>query len=256
MSIKAIDKSSVHRICTGQVVLDLATAVKELVENGIDAKGTKVEVRLKEYGMESIEVSDNGAGVEPANYASLALRHHTSKLKDFADLAEMETFGFRGEALSALAALGDLTVTTRQADQDVATTLEFGPGGELLRQAATAREVGTTVCVSRLFHSLPVRHQEFKRNIKKEFSRLHDVLAGYSLVARDVRLTVSNTNKKGGRQNVLRTSGNGSLKDCISSVFGIRQLNGLEPVQARSGNNNPPPNRPPLPAGGSEQRAV
>ena len=89
--------------------------------------------------------------------------------------------------------------------------------------------------ISNLFQPLPVRHQEFKRNIKKEFSRLHDVLAGYSLVARDVRLAVSNTAKKAGRQNVLRTPGNGSLKDCISSVFGIRQLKNLEQMDARSG---------------------
>eukprot|EP01047_Picozoa_sp_COSAG01_P022536 COSAG01_NODE_1341_length_10644_cov_6.517728_1_plen_247_part_00 len=218
----------------GEARTDLPTTGAQ-IENGIDADATKIDVRLKEYGVDSIEVSDNGCGVEPSNYASLALRHHTSKLSKFSDLDAMETFGFRGEALSALAALGTLVVTTRQADQDVANTLEFGRGGELLKKTPAARGVGTTVIVSNLFQPLPVRHQEFKRNIKKEFSRLHDVLAGYSLVARDVRLAVSNTAKKAGRQNVLRTPGNGSLKDCISSVFGIRQLKNLEQMDAHSG---------------------
>ena len=232
--ITAIPRSSVHRICTGQVVLDLATAVKELVENAIDAGATKVDVRLKEYGMDQIEVADNGQGIAPANYESLALRHHTSKLASFEDLESMETFGFRGEALSALASLGVLSVTTRQAGQDVATALEFGRGGELLKRSPAAREAGTTATVAKIFSPLPVRHQEFKRNIKKEFSRLHDVLAGYCLVARDVRLTVTNVANKGGRQSVLKTLGNGSLKDTVSGVFGIRQLNTLQPLHAHS----------------------
>ena len=198
------------------------------------AGAKKVDVRLAEYGADRIEVADNGAGIAPANYESLALRHHTSKLSSFEDLESMETFGFRGEALSALASLGVLTVTTRQADQDVATTLEFGRGGELLKRAPAAREVGTTVTVAKIFSPLPVRHQEFKRNIKKEFSRLHDVLAGYSLVARNVRLTVTNVAKKGGRQSVIKTLGNGSLRDTVSSVFGIRQLNTLQELRAHS----------------------
>ena len=215
-------------------MLDLATAVKELVENSIDAGAKKVDVRLAEYGMDKIEVSDDGEGIAPANYESLALRHHTSKLSSFQDLENMETFGFRGEALSALAALGVLSITTRQAGQDVATTLEFSRGGELLKRAPAARDVGTTVTVTKIFSPLPVRYQEFKRNIKKEFSRLHDVLAGYSLVARDVRLTVTNVAKKGGRQGVIKTLGNGSLKDTVSSVFGIRQLNTLQELHAHS----------------------
>ena len=157
------------------------------MENAIDAGATRVEVRLKEYGMDEIEVSDNGSGIAAANYASLALRHHTSKLATFADLESVESFGFRGEALSALAALGALTVTTRQASEQVATTLEFSRGGELLKRSPAAREVGTTVTVGKIFSPLPVRHQEFKRNLKKEFSRLHDVLAGYCLVALGVR---------------------------------------------------------------------
>ena len=194
-----------------------------------------MDVRLKEYGLESIEVADNGYGIDPVNYDSLALRHHTSKLSDFSDLEKMQTFSFRGEALSALAALGILTVTTRREGEEAATKLDFGRGGELLKKAPAARSVGTTVTVSNIFHSLPVRHQEFKRNIKKEFSRVSDVMAGYSLVASNVRLTVANTAKKGGRQHVLRTPGNGCMKDCISSVFGIRQVNNLKHVHAESG---------------------
>ncbi|KAK2173846.1 hypothetical protein NP493_847g00042 [Ridgeia piscesae] len=104
-SIQAIDRGSVHRICSGQVVLTLSTAVKELVENSLDAGATNIEIRLKEYGRELVEVIDNGSGVEESNIEGLTLKHHTSKLRDFTDLSGVETFGFRGEALSSLCAL-------------------------------------------------------------------------------------------------------------------------------------------------------
>ncbi|KNC74613.1 hypothetical protein SARC_12845, partial [Sphaeroforma arctica JP610] len=108
-TIKAIDKQSVHRICSGQVVVSLAVAVKELIENAIDAGATLIEIKLKNYGLEVMEVSDNGLGVAPANYESLTLKHHTSKISDFDDLAVIESFGFRGEALSSLCALGKVS---------------------------------------------------------------------------------------------------------------------------------------------------
>lgn len=104
-SIKAIDQRSVHQICSGQVILSLATAVKELVENSIDAGANNMEIKLKEFGMESIEVYDNGSGIEEKDFDAIALKHCTSKLRDFSDLMIVETFGFRGEALSSLCAL-------------------------------------------------------------------------------------------------------------------------------------------------------
>ena len=104
-SIKAIDKRSVHQICSGQVILSLATAVKELVENSIDAGATNVEIRLREFGMDSIEVHDNGSGIEEKDFDAIGLKHCTSKLTDFSDLTMIDTFGFRGEALSSLCAL-------------------------------------------------------------------------------------------------------------------------------------------------------
>ena len=104
-SIQAIDKRSVHQLCSGQVILSLATAVKELVENSIDAGATNIEIKLKEFGIESIEVHDNGSGIEEKDFEAIATKHCTSKLIDFSDLTMIETFGFRGEALSSLCAV-------------------------------------------------------------------------------------------------------------------------------------------------------
>ena len=103
--IVPIDKSDVHRICSGQVCVDLPTVVKELVENALDAGATTIDVRLAHHGAGSIEVVDNGAGVTKANYQALTRKYHTSKLSNFADLEQVSSFGFRGEALSSICEL-------------------------------------------------------------------------------------------------------------------------------------------------------
>lgn len=104
-SVLPIDRRTIHQICSGQVVLNLATAMKELLENSLDAGARSVEIKLKENGADLVEVSDDGHGVEPHNFEALTLKHHTSKIRDFSDLSAVETFGFRGEALSSLCAL-------------------------------------------------------------------------------------------------------------------------------------------------------
>ncbi|XP_065749538.1 mismatch repair endonuclease PMS2 isoform X8 [Phocoena phocoena] len=166
-AIKPIDRKSVHQICSGQVVLSLSTAVKELVENSVDASATNIELRLKDYGAELIEVSDNGCGVEEENFEGLTLKHHTSKIQEFADLTQVETFGFRGEALSSLCALSDVTISTCHTSAKVGTRLVFDHNGKILQKTPYPRPRGTTVSVQQLFYTLPVRHKEFQRNIKK-----------------------------------------------------------------------------------------
>lgn len=106
----------------------------------------------------------------------LALKHHTSKLSDFPDLQSLTTFGFRGEALSSLCALGDLTVETRTRNEPVATHLIFNHSGLLIEETKTARQVGTTVTIKKLFSNLPVRSKEFHRNIRKEYGKLITLL--------------------------------------------------------------------------------
>nr|XP_022314314.1 mismatch repair endonuclease PMS2-like [Crassostrea virginica] len=225
--IKAIDKKSVHRICSGQVVLTLATAVKELVENSIDAGATSVEIKLKDYGLESIEVGDDGVGVEESNFEGLTLKHHTSKLQDFTDLINVDTFGFRGEALSSLCALSSLTVTTKHKDASVGTKLEFDFNGKINTRSPHPRQRGTTVLLQNLFSTLPVRHKEFQRNIKKEFSRMIQVLTSYCIISTGVRITCSNQTKKGGRSTVVSSSGNKTLRENITDVFGPKQIQSL-----------------------------
>ncbi|KAL3717594.1 hypothetical protein ACJRO7_009089 [Eucalyptus globulus] len=229
-AIRPINRSAVHRICAGQVILDLSSAVKELVENSLDAGATSVEIALKEYGQEWFQVVDNGCGISPSNFKVLAIKHHTSKLADFPDLQSLTTFGFRGEALSSLCALGDLTVETRTKNESVATHLTFDHSGLLIAEKKTARKVGTTVTVKKLFSNLPVRSKEFSRNIRKEYGRLISLMNAYALIAKGVRIVCTNTTGRNAKSVVLKTQGSGSLKDNIITVFGMNTYKCLEPV--------------------------
>ncbi|XP_068143775.1 mismatch repair endonuclease PMS2 [Drosophila tropicalis] len=222
--IKAIAKDTVHKICSGQVVLSLAVAVKELVENSIDAGATLVEIKLKDQGLQGVEVSDNGSGVEETNLEAMTAKYHTSKIREFIDLLEVETFGFRGEALSSLCALSDMTIQTRHNSTDVAVKIELDHEGKIKKRMPCARGIGTTVILSNLFSTLPVRRRDFTRNIKKEFSKMCQILQAYCLVSKGVRLICSNQTAKGAKSVVLQTHGADDVLANISAVFGQRQV--------------------------------
>jgi len=232
-AITAIDKTSVHRICSGQVILSLGTALKELVENSVDAGATNVDIRLKEFGAASIEVVDNGLGIEERNFAGIGLKHHTSKLKEFSDLSNMETFGFRGEALSSLSALGNLTVHTRHKSCTVGYKLEFDSQGQLVKTEPAPRQVGTTVTVTKIFNSLPVRHREFTKNIKKEYAKMITILQGYSLILTGIRVSLCNISDKTSspKQVVFATNGNQTFKENIVNLFGVKQFQCLRELR-------------------------
>ncbi|XP_067162721.1 mismatch repair endonuclease PMS2 isoform X2 [Apteryx mantelli] len=228
-AIKAIDRKSVHQICSGQVVLNLGTAVKELVENSLDAGATNVDIKLKDYGAELIEVSDNGSGVEEENFEGLTLKHYTSKIQDFSDLIHVETFGFRGEALSSLCALSDVTIFTCHKSAKVGTRLVFDHNGKITQKTPYPRQQGTTVSVQQLFYTLPVRHKEFQRNIKKEYAKMVQILQAYCIVSKGVRINCTNQVGQGKKSSVVSTTGSPNLKENIGAVFGQKQLQSLIP---------------------------
>ncbi|NWH76022.1 PMS2 endonuclease, partial [Piaya cayana] len=228
-NIKPIDRKSVHRICSGQVVLNLGTAVKELLENSLDAGATNIDIKLKDYGAELIEVSDNGSGVQEENFEGLTLKHYTSKIQDFSDLIHVETFGFRGEALSSLCALSDVTILTCHKSANVGTRLVFDHNGKITQKTPFPRQQGTTVNVQQLFYTLPVRHKEFQRNIKKEYAKMVQLLQAYCIVSKGVRINCSNQVDQGKKNSVVSTTGSPGLKENIAAVFGQKQLQSLIP---------------------------
>ncbi|XP_043285524.1 mismatch repair endonuclease PMS2 isoform X2 [Venturia canescens] len=229
--ISAINKETVHHICSGQVVLDLAVAVKELVENSIDSGATVIDVQLVDYGKTCITVSDNGSGVLEQDFEGLALKHHTSKLREFSDLQEVVTFGFRGEALSSLCALSDLSITTRHSTNDHAFKLQFDKNGVLVNKEICAREFGTTVVVKNIFKNLPVRAKEFQKNIKKEYAKTIQILYSYCLVSTGIKIRCTNNSNGKANQTLISTMGSNSVLENAESIFGRKSLAGLSEVK-------------------------
>ncbi|KAL9036859.1 MAG: hypothetical protein Q9214_005952, partial [Letrouitia sp. 1 TL-2023] len=234
----------VHRIQSGQVIVDLCSVVKELVENGLDAGATSIgeppleasnfcliepqEIRFKSNGLDSIEIQDNGTGISSDNYETIALRHYTSKLSCYEDIGSLKTFGFRGEALSSLCVLSRLSITTAQVSEaPKGVKLEFESSGKLRSTSTVASPKGTTVTVENLFYNLPVRRRELEKNIKREYGKVLGVLQAYACISTHVRFAVSNVVPKGKKTTVFATKSNPTTRDNIANVFGSKVLQAL-----------------------------
>ncbi|XP_022129098.2 mismatch repair endonuclease PMS2 isoform X2 [Pieris rapae] len=232
-NIKPINKDTVHKICSGQVVVSLAIAVKELLENSLDAGATNVDIRLKNYGIDLIEVSDNGTGVTEDNMAALTLKYHTSKLNDYSDLLGVTSFGFRGEALSSLCSLANLTIITRHQTSSYATKIQYDNKGNILSKTPCSRQIGTTVTLTNLFSSLPVRQKEFQKNSKREFNKMTNLLYAYCLISKGV----NNQTQSNSKSVVVATTGSQSYKDNIASVFGHKQIQSILEIKTENVSN-------------------
>lgn len=174
-------------------------------------------------------MTDNGCGVEPDHYQALTLKYHTSKLREFDDLANVGTFGFRGEALSSLCALSDVKIATAIAGQKVGTEVTYDNEGIISSTRPCAHGRGTTVTLENIFSKTPVRAQEIKRNIKKELGLMVKLIHGYCLVRPDVRITC--TSIIGTKRNVLvNTPGRSTVDKVIASLYGHKQLPQLLPL--------------------------
>ncbi|MCI4324642.1 MAG: DNA mismatch repair endonuclease MutL [Thermoplasmata archaeon] len=187
--IRRLSPEVVHRIAAGEVVERPASVVKELVENALDAGATEVTVALRGGGLEEVEVRDDGAGIRPEELPLAVERYATSKLADAAGLDAIDTLGFRGEALAAIAAVSHLTIVSRVAGEDAAATISVD-GGTVGPPGPAGRGVGTTVTVRDLFFNVPAR-RKFLRGAAAEQLAVGDVVDRMYLARPDVLFTVS-----------------------------------------------------------------
>ncbi|KAA1082571.1 hypothetical protein PGT21_007215 [Puccinia graminis f. sp. tritici] len=233
-TIRAIDSHSVQKITSSQVVVDLQTAVKELVENSLDAGATIIDVKFKNYGLESFEVSDNGTGIREQDLDTVGLNHHTSKISSFDDLAQVKTFGFRGEALSSLCALAKVTVqSATAATEPRGWILEFDKMGKVTSKKTCSRPKGTTVNVQSLFHNLPVRRKQFSKDFKKHFAHAQTWLQAYGLISTNLSLNVSNHPAKGSKTFQFQTKCNSQIKQNFSNIFTPKACNMMVDLELR-----------------------
>ncbi|KAI9007779.1 hypothetical protein DFJ74DRAFT_374504 [Hyaloraphidium curvatum] len=234
--MQKLAKETINRLSSAQVIVSLESAVKELIENSIDAGATTIEVRFRDHGLGGVEVRDNGGGIAVADHELLAARSSTSKIREFEDVEKVESYGFRGEALSALASMSELSVTTAT-DPPLGHKLDYDQQGNLASKTPLARDKGTTVSFKELFKPFPVRLAEFKRNAKREYAKTVALIQAYALIRTDVRFMCSNQIGKERPAPVFSTQASRTMRDNIAAVFGAGVADKLVAVDAPLGEN-------------------
>ena len=210
--IAVLPSAVADQIAAGEVVERPASAVKELVENALDAGASAIDVAIEEGGRQLIRVSDDGTGMERDD-ALLALeRHATSKIRLASDLVGVQSFGFRGEALPAICSVSQLLVETAPADG--AGTAVHAAGGAVQEVRDIARRRGTTVAVARLFYNAPAR-QKFLRGARSEWRSVLDTMTTIALNRLDVRFTLSHDAKV-----AFALPSAGTLRDRVAALWG------------------------------------
>ncbi|MCL1844485.1 MAG: DNA mismatch repair endonuclease MutL, partial [Defluviitaleaceae bacterium] len=213
MKIIRLDRHLINKIAAGEVVERPLSVVKELTENAIDAGASQITVEIRDGGLSTIRVTDNGSGISPENLSLAFVRHATSKIADFDDLMRVETLGFRGEALSSIAAVSQVEMLTKVRDQVMGTRVEIH-GGQLISSKEAGCADGTTVIVSNLFYNTPAR-RKFLKKPGAEAGHVAHCLERLALGNPALTLRYINNGHI-----VFQTSGNGDLKAAILNVYG------------------------------------
>ena len=225
MKIHILDSETIDKIAAGEVVERPSSVVKELVENAIDAGATAVTVEIKDGGIEFIRVTDNGSGMEKDQLRTAFLRHATSKIEDAGDLERIMSLGFRGEALSSIAAVAKVEVITKTPESITGSRILLEGAREIAFDEVGAPD-GTTFLVRSLFFNTPAR-RKFLKQPATEGGYIADLMEHLALSRPDIsfKLTI-------GGQMKFHTSGNGDLKEVIYRIYGRDVARELVPIRA------------------------
>ena len=201
-----------NQIAAGEVIERPASVVKELVENSIDAKATQILITVAQSGLKSIEVNDNGNGINADDVEVAFLPHTTSKIANDRDLFNIKTLGFRGEALASIASISKLTVLT-STDGKSAVRAKFS-GNELVKKETFARSVGTTMLVEDLFFNTPAR-LKYVKSLHTELNRIVDIVDRLAMGHPEISFRLIHEGK-----DLVWTSGNDNLQQTIAGIYG------------------------------------
>ena len=222
--ILALPEEVIGQIAAGEVVERPAAAVKELVENALDAGATAVTVDIREGGTAQIRVSDNGSGIDPRDVRMAFERHATSKLRTAEELIGVSTLGFRGEALASIAAVSHVKLTTRTKEAETGLSVQ-DDGGQITEIRDAACPQGTSVQVKDLFYNAPVR-KKFLRKNSFETAAVTELMTRFILSRPDIAFRYQADGK-----NVFFSSGDGKLESAVMAVFGVDVLRLMTKVQ-------------------------
>ena len=217
--IRILDESVSNVIAAGEVVENPASMIKEMIENSLDAKATMIKIEVFKSGVD-VKISDNGIGMDKDDTLLSVERHATSKILKKEDVFNLTTYGFRGEALSSIAAVSKLTILTRTKDSSVGYKIS-SYGGVVRNFEEVSKNVGTEVEVRDLFYNTPAR-KKFLRKTSTEYSKIREIVLKEALANSDVSFSLDLDGKK-----ILRTSGNG-MENTILELFGKSVLKNLK----------------------------
>ena len=222
--IQVLDQATIDKIAAGEVVERPASVVKELIENSIDSGATAITVEIKDGGISFIRVTDNGCGIPAEQVRTAFLRHATSKIQTIEDLLTASSLGFRGEALSSIAAVGQVELITKTGSSLTGVRYVIHGGQEQSMEEIGCPE-GTTFILRNLFYNTPAR-RKFLKTAMTEAGYVTELVEQIAMSRPDISVKFVNNG-----QNKLSTSGNGSLKDILYHVYGREIAKNLLPIE-------------------------
>lgn len=225
--IHLLDEKTINQIAAGEVVERPVNAVKEMVENSIDANASEIEVEIADGGITYIRVTDNGSGMDKEDAEMSIIRHATSKISTVDNIFHISSLGFRGEALASIAAVSKCTLTTRQKDNSEGIQLDI-ESGKITDSKIVGAPVGTTIEVRELFYNVPAR-KKFLKTERTEAGRINTIIGKMALSHPTIAFRLINNGRV-----VIETPGNGRLLDAVTSLYGIDVSNEMFTVEHSS----------------------
>ena len=219
-NIVLLDDLTINKIAAGEVIERPASAVKEMLENSIDAGATNIILEIKNGGISYIRITDNGKGIANDDLDIAFERHATSKIRSAEDLAVVKSMGFRGEALASIAAISKVEMISKTVEEQNGYKIVI-EGGKILEKLETGAPVGTTIIVKDLFYNTPVRYK-FLRKDFTEAGYIEDAVSRIALSHPEVAIKLINSGRT-----VIQTNGSGDLKNVIYSIYGKDVANSI-----------------------------
>ena len=212
-NIVLLDDLTINKIAAGEVIERPASAVKEMLENSIDAGATNIILEIKNGGISYIRITDNGKGIANDDLDMAFERHATSKIRTADDLTKVKSMGFRGEALASISAISKVEMISKTVDEPNGYKIVV-EGGKILEKTETGAPVGTTIIVKDLFFNTPVRYKFLRKDIT-EAGYIEDAVSRVALSHPEVAIKLINSGRT-----VIQTNGSGDLKNVIYSIYG------------------------------------
>ena len=227
-NIVLLDDLTINKIAAGEVVENPAAAIKEMVENSIDAGATSVTVEVKNGGKALIKITDNGKGIARDDLPLAIERHATSKLRQIEDLDKIDSFGFRGEALASISSISKMSIISKTSE-DITAFKMVVEAGDIIEFSEDAGKNGTTIIIENLFFNVPVRYKFLKNDIT-EFRYIKSAIEKIAISNPGVAIKLINNEKE-----IFKTYGNGKLEDVIYILFGKKISQNLVNVNYEEG---------------------